>query len=105
MTRITTTDARNNSPRDGHDTLFISPSTEIKKSANAGICTTRKLAHSPTASTASGTEYCASRRFRSTEVLAAAATPPNRATTSATIARKRRLPGNPALAPLVQAKA
>ena len=43
MTRITTIDARNNSPRDGHDTLFISPSTEIKKSANA-----RHLHHAET---------------------------------------------------------
>ena len=70
MTRITTSEARNNSPRDGHDTLFISPSTEIKKSANAGICTTRKLAHNPIANNTSGTKYLTQLRRRPSDVAA-----------------------------------
>ena len=37
----TTTDARNNSPREGQETLFISASTAMRKSANAGKLTIR----------------------------------------------------------------
>src|SRR5262245_43550824 len=41
-------DARTNSVRDGHDTLFISASTAIKKSAKEGKFTIRKPSHKPT---------------------------------------------------------
>ncbi len=36
---ITTIELRTNSLRDGHDTLFISASTAIRKSAKAGMLT------------------------------------------------------------------
>ncbi len=36
ITKITTTELRTNSPRDGQETLFISASTAIRKSANCG---------------------------------------------------------------------
>ena len=51
---MTTIDERNSSLRCGQETLFISASTEIKKSAKLGNCTTRKLNHKPNANTASG---------------------------------------------------
>ena len=43
----TTIDARINSARLGHETLFISASTAIRKSANAGTLTIRYAAHNP----------------------------------------------------------
>src|SRR3990172_9040997 len=76
ITRMTTSDARNNSPRDGHDTLFISPSTEIKKSANVGICTIRKLAHNPTTNTTSGMKYLSRRCVASVQFGWSPTTPP-----------------------------
>src|SRR5215213_6645951 len=57
MTTITTIDARNNSPRLGQETLFISASTEIKKSAKRGMFTTRNAAQPPMAMTAAGMAY------------------------------------------------
>src|SRR5262245_49749892 len=57
MTTITTNDARYSSPRLGHDTLFISASTEIKKSAKLGMLTMRKAIQVPRASTANGSTY------------------------------------------------
>src|SRR5262245_5931548 len=59
MTTITTSDARYSSPRAGHDTLFISASTEIKKSAKLGMLTTRKPIHEPRAITETGRMYFA----------------------------------------------
>ena len=41
IVNMTTRELRISSPRLGHDTLFISASTEIRKSANAGTFTTR----------------------------------------------------------------
>ena len=53
--RISTTiEARNNSVRVGQETLFISASTAIRKSANAGTLTTRYDTHTPTASNTPG---------------------------------------------------
>src|SRR5262245_3454367 len=50
ISTITTIDARISSVRDGHETLFISASTAIKKSANVGRFTIRKPSHNPTTS-------------------------------------------------------
>ena len=47
ITISTTIEARNNSDRVGQDTLFISASTAIRKSAKAGTLTTRYDAHRP----------------------------------------------------------
>ena len=58
---ITTTDHRTNSVHEGHDTLFISASTAIRKSAKAGKLTTRYVAHSPTMANTPGTPYVTDR--------------------------------------------
>ncbi len=55
MTTITTIDALTSWLRVGQLTLFISASTEIKKSAKAGILMTRHAAQQPIRRTANGT--------------------------------------------------
>ena len=55
ITISTTIDARNNSDRVGQDTLFISASTAIRKSAKPGTLTTRYDAHRPAKSSTPGT--------------------------------------------------
>ena len=59
MTKITTAVARHSSVLEGQETLFISASTEIKKSANRGTLTTRKATHSPSSTKATKTNGCA----------------------------------------------
>ena len=56
--KITTSVARNISARDGHDTLFISASTAIKKSAIHGTFTARNANHRPP-KTSHGHQYLA----------------------------------------------
>ena len=57
ITKTTTIELRINSVRVGHDTLFISASTAIKKSANLGRLTSRYPIQSPTTQNAADDQW------------------------------------------------
>ena len=54
--KITTIELRTTSDRVGQETFAISASTAMRKSANFGMLTTRKLTHRPAASSTPGQE-------------------------------------------------
>ena len=97
---ITTIELRTSSVRDGQETLFISASTAIKKSANAGMFTSRNASHSPDSEQSpTGTAYCTDLPQFDIKLHSL-----NRQQPDATVtanARKGHLPGNAALAAFV----